>query len=128
MSRLWNLVDRRPMILVDGVATIATLVLASLLAIWLVGCARVGQLSADDAGRAAAIATAVGDSSGAACWPILQTTGSAISAAGDNPGIFVAIEQKRALQMVLQNETCQPVWAGVLAELLKATPAAPFVP
>ena len=43
-------------------------------------------------------------------------------------GLLTTLEEKRAVQMALQNAACQPVWAGVLAELLKATPAAPFVP
>jgi hypothetical protein len=128
MSRLWSLVDRRAVIVSDGIATVATLVLVGLLAMWLEGCAEVGQFSADDAQNAASIAAAVGDSAGSACWPVLEATGNAISAARDKPGILVAIEEKRAVQMALQNAICQSVWAGVLAELLKATPVAPFVP
>jgi len=128
MFRFWNFVDRRNVSLCDGVASMSVLIMASVLALWLTGCAQVGQFSAEDAGNAAAIATAAGDPAGAACWPILEATGNAISSVGDKPGILVAIEEKRAVQMALQNTQCQPVWAGVLAELLKATPAAPFVP
>lgn len=128
MSRIWNVVDSCAIIAGDGLVTAATLTLAGLLMIWISGCAEVGQYTAGDAQNAAAVATAVGDSAGAACWPVLATTGTAISAAGDNPGILVGIEEKRAVQMALQNASCQPVWAGVLAELLKATPAAPLLP
>jgi hypothetical protein len=128
MSRLWNLIDNRAIFLSDGVATTVALILAGLLAMWLEGCAQVGQITADDAQKAATVAAAVGDPVGAACWPALEATGSAIAAAGDEPGILVAIEEKRAVQMALQKTACQPVWAGVLAELLKATPAASFVP
>jgi hypothetical protein len=128
MSRLWNLVDRRAVFVSDGVVTTATLVLVGLLAMWLGGCAEVGEFSADDAQKAASIATAVGDLAGVGCWPVLEATGNAITAAGDKPGLLVGIEKKRAVQMALQNASCQPVWAGVLAELLKAGPAAPFVP
>lgn len=128
MSRLCNFIDRRSVIIGDGIVTTGILALAGLLSMWLGGCAEVGQLSAGDAQKAASIATAVGDSAGAACWPVLQAAGNAISTAGDKPGILVAIEEKRAVQMALQNANCQPVWGGVLAELLKATPAAPFVP
>lgn len=128
MSRLYNFIDRRSIIIGDGIVTTGALALAGLLSMWLGGCAEVGQFSADDAQKAASIATAVGDSAGGACWPVLQTTENAFSAAGDRPGILAAIEEKRAVQMALQNEKCQPVWAGVLAELLKTTPAAPFVP
>jgi hypothetical protein len=128
MSRLWNLVDYRGVFISDCVVTTATLGFVSLFVIWFGGCAEVGQFSADDAQKAASIATAVGDSVAVRCWPILETTGNAVSAAGNNPGILVGIEEKRAVQTALRNTLCQPVWAGVLAELLKATPAAPFVP
>jgi hypothetical protein len=128
MSRVWNFSDHCAIVVTDGLATTATLTLATLLMVWFCGCASVGQYTAADAQKAAAIATAVGDSAGAACWPVLATTGTAISAAGDTPGILAGIEEKRALQMALQNINCQPVWAGVLAELLKATPAAPLLP
>jgi hypothetical protein len=128
MSRLWSLIDRRAVVMSDGIITLGVLALAGLLAMWLSGCAEVGQFSAADAQNAASIATTVGDSAGVACWPVLETAGTAVSAAGDKPGILVAIEEKRAVQMVLQNPTCQSVWAGVLAELLKTTPVAPFVP
>lgn len=128
MSRIWNVVDHCGIVISDGLATAAALALAGLLMIWFGGCAAVGQYTAGDAQNATAIATAVGDSAGAACWPVLATTGNAISAAGDNPAILVGIEEKRAVQMALQNTMCQPVWAGVLAELLKATPAAPLLP
>jgi hypothetical protein len=128
MSKLWNYVDCRAINLADGIVTSAAVAMAMMLALWLGGCAQVGQFAADDAQNAAAIATAVGDSCGAACWPVLATAGNAIAATGNSPGVLTAIEEKRALQMAVQSATCQPVWAGVLAELLKATPAAPFVP
>lgn len=128
MSRMWNLVDHCAIVITDGLAAATTLTLAGVLMIWSGGCTQVGQYTAADAQRAAAVATAVGDSAGAACWPVLATTGSAISAAGDNPGILVGIEEKRAVQMALQNSACDPVWAGALVELLKGTPAAPLLP
>jgi hypothetical protein len=128
MSKLWNYVDCRAINLADGIVTSAAVAMAMMLALWLGGCAQVGQFAADDAQNAAAIATAVGDSAGAACWPVLATAGNAIAATGNSPGVLTAIEEKRALQMAVQSATCQPVWAGVLAELLKATLAAPFVP
>lgn len=128
MSRLWSFIDKRAIIVNDGIVAIVTLILASFLAVWLGGCAQIGQFGADDAQSATTLAAAVGDSAGAACWPVLEATGNAISAAGDKLGILVAIEAKRAVQLALQNTTCQPVWVGVLAELLKATPVAPFVP
>jgi len=128
MSKLWNYVDGSAINLADGIVTSGAVALAMMLALWLAGCAQVGQFGAGDAQNAAAIATAVGDSAGAACWPVLATAGNAIAATGNSPGVLTAIEEKRALQMAIQNATCQPVWAGVLAEFLKATPAAPFVP
>lgn len=128
MAKLWNYVDARAIVLSDGVAAAATLMFVSLLAMWLGGCAEIGQVSANDAKGATTLATAVGDTAGAACWPALETTGAAIAAAGDKPGLLTAIEEKRAVQIALQNTMCGPIWAGVLAELLKATPAAPFVP
>ncbi len=128
MSRLWNLVDRSAVFLGDGVVTVATLVLACVLAMWVGGCAEVSQFSANDAEKAASISTAIGDSAAVTCWPVLEATGRAIATAGDKPGILVGVEEKRAVRMALENASCQPVWAGVLAELLKATPAALFVP
>jgi len=127
MSRLWYLLDRRTVIFGDSIAS-AALLLAGLLMVWLSGCAEVAQFSADDAEKAAAIATFIGDSDGAACWAVLEATGNAISGVGNQPGIVVAIEEKRAVQMALQNAACQPVWVEVLSQLLKATPAAPFIP
>jgi hypothetical protein len=128
MLKLWNYVDDSAISLADGIVTSGAVALALMLALWLGGCAQVGQFATGDAQNAAAIATAVGDSAGEACWPVLATAGNAIAATGNSPGVLTAIEEKRALQMAVQNATCQPVWAGVLAELLKATPAAPFVP
>ncbi|MGH7044924.1 MAG: hypothetical protein ACREE2_00870 [Stellaceae bacterium] len=128
MSKLWNLIDTHSVALGDTAATLGTLLLAATVALWLGGCAQVGQFTANDARSATAVATAVGDSAGAACWPVLATTGEAIAAAGNSAGLLTAIEEKRAVRMALQDAACQPVWAGVLAELLKATPAAAFVP
>ena len=128
MSKLWNYVDCCKIGLGDGIVTAAAMSLAIMLALWLGGCSQVGQFTAGDAQDATAIATAVGDNAGAACWPVLATTGNAIAAAGNSAGLLTAIEEKRAVEMALQDATCQPVWAGALAELLKATPAAPFVP
>jgi hypothetical protein len=125
---MWNLVDHCAIVVTDCLAAVATLAVAGLLMIWSGGCTQVGEYTAVDAQRATAVATAVGDSAGAACWPVLATTGSAISAGGINPGLLVAVEEKRAVQMALRNTACQPVWAGVLAELLKGTPAAPLLP
>ena len=128
MAKLWNHVDGWASGLRDGIVAVASVALAVVLTLWLGGCARVGQLAADDANNATAIAAAVGDSVGEACWPLLATTGDAIAASGNSVGVLTALEQKRAVQMALQNSACQPIWAGVLAELLKATPAAPFIP
>jgi hypothetical protein len=128
MPRLWNRVDSCAVIVSDSVATGVSLLLACLLVMMVGGCAEIGQFGAADAQRATAIATTVGDADGAACWPILEATGKAVSAAGDQPSILVSIEEKRALQLALQNVSCQSVWAGALAELLKATPAAPLIP
>ena len=128
MSKLWNYVDDCAITLADALVTSAAVALAMMLALWLGGCAQVGQFATGDAQNAAAIAAAVGDSAGAACWPGLATAGNAIATIGNSSGVLTAIEEKRALQMAVQDAACQPVWAGVLAELLKATPAAPFVP
>ena len=128
MSKLWNYIDGCAINLADGIVTSGAVALAMMLALWLGGCTQVGQFAASDAENAAAIATAVGDSAGATCWPVLATAGNAIAATGNSPGVLTTIEEKRALEMAVQTPTCQPVWAGVLAELLKATPAAPFVP
>lgn len=128
MSRFWDYVDARAIGLGDGIVTAGAVSLAVMLSLWLGGCAQLGQFTAADAQNATAIATAVGDSAGAACWPVLATTGNAIAASGSSVGLLTAIEEKRAVQMALQDATCQPVWSGVLAQLLKATPAAPFVP
>jgi hypothetical protein len=128
MSKLLNFIDNNAIGVGDGIVTAGAVSLAVVLALWLGGCAQVGQFAAADAQNAASIATAVGDRAGASCWPVLATTGNAISASGNSAGVLTAIEEKRAVQLVLQDEACQPVWAGVLAELLKATPAAPFVP
>lgn len=128
MSKLWNLIDDRAVALGDMAATLGALLLAVTLASWLGGCAQIGQFTANDAQSATTVATAVGDSAGAACWPVLAKTGQAIAAAGNSAGLLTAIEEKRAVRIALQDTACQPVWAGVLAELLKATPAAAFVP
>lgn len=128
MSRLWNYVDGCRIALGDGIVTVGAVSLAIVLALWLGGCAQLGQFTANDAQNATAIATAVGDSAGAACWPVLTTTGNAIAAAGNSAGLLTAIEEKRAVEIALQDATCQPVWSGVLAQLLKATPAGPFIP
>ncbi len=128
MSRIWNYVDARAVALGDAIVSLGALSLAVMLALWLGGCAQVGQFTADDAQNATAIATAAGDIEGAACWPVLAATGNAIAASGSSAGLLTAIEEKRAVRIALQDASCQPVWAGVLAQLLKATPAAPFVP
>lgn len=128
MSKLWEFVDRRSIAYADTVVTAATLAVAGIMALWLVGCAQIGQFTADDAQNAATVAAKVGDKAGAACWPVLQVTGAAISSVGNKPGIFVGIEEKRAVQLALQNTTCQPIWTDVLAELLKSSPAAPLIP
>lgn len=128
MSKLWNYIDGSANRLGDGVAAAGAVSLAIILALWLGGCAQVGQFAAADAQSATALATAVGDSAGATCWPVLATTGNAIAATGNSAGVLTAVEEKRAVQVTLQDAACQSVWAGVLAELLKATPAAPLVP
>jgi hypothetical protein len=128
MSKFWNYVDGCTTGLGDGIVAVGAVALTMILALCLGGCAQVGQFAADDAQNAAAIATAVGDTTGEACWPALATTGNAIAASGNSAGVLTALEQKRALQMALKDAACQPIWAGVLAELLKATPAAPFIP
>jgi hypothetical protein len=128
MSRVWNYIDECGVALGDAIVSLGTLAAAIVLALWLGGCAEIGQFTAGDAQNAAAIATAVGDSAGASCWPVLATTGNAIAANSNSAGLLTAIEEKRAMQMALQNTACQPVWTDALAELLKATPAAPFVP
>jgi hypothetical protein len=128
MARLGNVIDGSSVLVTDFIVTAITLALVSSLVVWLCGCAEVGQFTAEDAQRAASVATAVGDSAGAACWPVLETTGNAIAAIGNKLGILTAVEEKRAVQLALQNAACQPVWANVLGELLKVTPAAPFVP
>ena len=86
MSKLWNYVDGCEIGLADGIATSGAVALAFMLALWLGGCAQVGQIAAGDAQNAAALATAVGDSAGAACWPVLATTGNAIAATGNSVG------------------------------------------
>jgi hypothetical protein len=128
MSRLWNYVDGRATGLGDGIVSTSAVALAMVLTLWLGGCAQIGKFAGDDAQSAASIATAVGDNVGEACWPVLATAGHAIAASGNSAGLLTALEQQRAVQMALQNLACQPIWAGVLAELLKATPAAPFIP
>ncbi len=128
MSKVWNYLDGSTNRLGDGIVNAGAVSLAIILALWLAACAQVGQFAASDAQGATALATAVGDSAGAACWPMLAKTGNAIAAIGNSSGVLTAIEEKRAVQINLQDAACQPVWAGVLAELLKATPAAPFVP
>jgi hypothetical protein len=79
MSKLWDYVDGCAITLADGLVTSAAVALAMMLALWLGGCAQVGQFATGDAQNAAAIATAVGDSAGAACWPVLATAGNAIA-------------------------------------------------
>jgi hypothetical protein len=128
MSKLWNYVDGSANRLGDGIAAAGAVSLAIILALWLGGCAQIGQFAATDAQSATVLAAAVGDSAGAACWPVLAKTGNAIAATGNSAGVLTAVEEKRAVQMTLQDAACQSVWAGVLAELLKATPAAPLVP
>lgn len=128
MLKQCNDFDRAPIELGDGLAAAGVVTLAAVLMLWLGGCAQVGQFAAQDAQNATTIATAVGDTAGAACWPALATTGNAIAAAGNSAGVLSAIEEKRAVRMALQNPACEPIWAGVLAEVLKFTPAAPFVP
>ncbi len=128
MSKLWNYIDGSANRAGDGIMAAGAVSLTIILALWLGGCAQVGQFAAADAQSATALATAVGDSAGAACWPVLATTGNAIAATGNSAGVLTAVEEKRAVQMTLQDAACQSIWAGVLAELLKATPAAPLVP
>ena len=128
MSKLWNYIDGCAVDVGDAIVAAGTVTFAIMLALWLGGCAQVGQFTARDAQNANAIATAVGDDVGEACWPVLASTGNAIAGSGNSAGVLTAIEQKRALQKAVRNTACQPVWAGVLAELLKATPAAPFIP
>lgn len=128
MSKLLDYVDGSATNMGDGIVATGTMALAIVLVIWLGGCAQIGRFAANDAEQATDIAAAVGDNAGKACWPLLATVGNAIAASGSTVGPFTAIEQKRALQVALQDQACQPVWAGVLGELLKATPAAPFLP
>jgi hypothetical protein len=94
----------------------------------LCGCAEIGHFSAEDAERAASIASAVGDAAGAACWPVIAATATAVAASGDHPGVLAAIEESRAAKMALANPACEPIWAGVLAELLKLAPPELLVP
>ncbi len=112
----------------DSVVIAGAFALGSALVLWLGGCAQIGQASAQDAINATTIATAIDDTAGEHCWPVLARTGGAIAGAGNSPGVFAAIEEKRAARLALQDPACQPIWAGVLAELLKFSPAAPFVP
>ncbi|HEV2100492.1 MAG TPA: hypothetical protein VGR45_16425 [Stellaceae bacterium] len=128
MSKLWNYVDRCTVGIADGIAATGAASLGIILALWLTGCAQIGKISAADAQNASNVATAVGDSAGAACWQALAATGNAIAMAGNKPAVLTGIEEQRAIQIALQNATCQPVWAGLLGEFLKATPAAPFLP
>lgn len=128
MARLRNWVDGCSIALADGIAATGAVALAAVLVLWLGGCAQLGQFAASDAQSATALATAVGDNAGSSCWPVLEKTGNAVAAAGTSAGLLTAIEEKRAVQMALQDAGCQPVWTAVLAELLKATPASPFVP
>jgi hypothetical protein len=112
----------------DDIVIAGGFALGSALVLWLGGCAQVGQVAAQDATNAKTIAAAVGDSAGEQCWPVLAKTAGAVAAAGNSPGLFTAIEEKRAARLAFQDPACQPIWAGVLAELLKFTPAAPLVP
>jgi hypothetical protein len=106
----------------------AVFVVAALAMCWLSGCAQVGQLTSQDATQAAKLAAVVGDAAGVQCWPVLATTGMAIADAGNSKGLLTLIEEKRAIHAALTEAACQPIWSGVLAELLKFTPAAPLVP
>jgi hypothetical protein len=92
------------------------------------GCAEIARVSADDANQAASIAAAVGDAAGAACWPMIAATANAIAEAADHPGILAAIEENRAVKTALANPACQPIWAEVLADLLKLSPPALLIP
>ncbi len=94
----------------------------------LCGCAEVGRFSAEDAERAASIAASAGDAAGAACWPAVAATANAVAASGDHPGVLAAIEESRATEMALANPACEPIWAGVLADLLKLAPPELLVP
>lgn len=100
---------------------------AGLAAALLGGCAPLGQFTAADATQAAALATAVGDSAVVACFAGLAAVGNA-AATATKPGLLTAIEEKRAAKTALENPACAPIYAGALADLLKATPAAPLVP
>jgi hypothetical protein len=62
MTGLWKLVGRRTVLVGDGIVSIATMILAALLVMWVGGCAELGQFSVDDAEKAASIATVVRDS------------------------------------------------------------------
>ena len=95
------------------------LILAALLS----GCSQLGQLTAADAQNAAAI-----DPPGAPCYMAIGTTATALGAAQSNAGLLTALATKRALSGDLQSPACAPIEASLLAELLKLTPAAPFVP
>ena len=108
---LWSFIDRRAVIVNDGIRRCGNTGIGGLLAIWLGAAPKSANSGADDAQRRRPLPQRSG-TCGSACWPVLEATGKRHSAAGDKPGILVAIETKRAVQLALQNATCQPVWAG----------------
>ena len=112
----------------DDIVIAGGFALGSVLVLWLGGCTQIGQVVAQDAMNAKTTAAAVGDNAGEQCWPVLAQTAGAVADAGSSPGVLTTIEEKRAVGLALGNPACQPIWAGVLAELLKFTAAAPLVP
>jgi hypothetical protein len=104
----------------DGDAVTRFLILFALAAI--AGCSQVGQFTAADAKNAAAI-----DPAGASCYMAIGATATAAGAVQSN-GVLTLLATKRALSSDLQSPACAPIEAGLLAELLKSTPVAPFVP
>jgi len=82
----------------------------------LVGC----QVVEMDAQTAAAIATAAGDTEGAACFTALEPI------VGTTPkGLLAKFEVARAGQMVIENGPCAPLAAGLLIHLLNKIPGTP---
>lgn len=103
----------------SGWAGAAAIVALTLLA----GCAQLGTFTANDATNAAAI-----DPAHAACYGAIGAVGSAKAAVTGSDGIMTIVATKLALKSALQSPGCAAIEAEVLATILKATPAAPFIP
>lgn len=89
-------------------------------------CSQVGGIAVQDAQQAEALAQASGDTT-APCYAGLAKVAQAAQAV-KQLGVLTTVQAKRSVGLALENSACFPIFASALADLLHATPVAPFVP